>query len=1279
MPDTLLVPMELDALVVNNQLAARDTFRWWTFNYNALDQYKSPEPLAFNQFVTGQKTGVYLHWTLPRSLRSGRTGPTVGSSSAYPLVPNRWLIVRYSRTSPQPLTGWVLESDCPTSPETNSEYTSAYLVDPSTLALWKASTDKNRNSAYVSRVSVSQANPDPAKPMYANLGISFDMKTWHERAPQTMFLTAVAAGNAEFSIYVAHNLNIFSFYDALPDIHKDTISYFITGWYSHVTKDIVTPGSGNYTGGTTVAEVLNRLEWTIAGGVSPLSTMTRSLYTGMVFSLDWDREGKPPGDDQTKTDIPKDPLQVIRETQKINVAIGNTTIDAFSTLLGQQLTLLARYENVDQIIALLRAFQYDLLPILNSINGDALLEKKVRDAWFNSKSGGTHWAIVAEGTDDDGKADLKNAELTPEEATWLRQLNNDQKALDDAMAQLYSLQWNLHAAWWKQGHLRGLPRPIQAGLQKELNLDAKFKSLFDMTDSKSLLSQVLAQLQKVNGMLATVPQPLPAPGVNDQDAFLKGIEAFAKKKNISAGKVLKAISQPRYWKANNPVVVISGVEPSSASDPDATLTVRLTSQVITGFSVGGKAVNASILNSVIPVLPNTGAMPDAIPALFQEFFMLDPGNADVIAPRIQQTPDAVKSVMKAHKASDYKGVLPDVPLETWSQPWNPMYLEWKVKYIHIPYASNNNPNWIFNGTDYMLDPNANADTEKAQVVGGISLLSPHVQTVFSARLDNFIKTYGDQSGLQQLSKWIETVDDWKFLAQELVNFGDMLIQRDGRAFRRPGIEAIPYNNRSIPLADITGYPGGITNAPYATPPSGQGLINNVPFILNDVNVDFHGVRRGQMYFTDLIVYDKFGRVLNVILSSSSSGLYDAENFPLIHDHALDIDKKMRAIAAIAAPVQLPPRLLQHARLDMLLIDQKDDTKILGLNKGVNPVCGWIIPNHLDQDLLLYAADGTSTGELRLIKPASGAKQVRWFPPHSTMTLDQVDTLAPHVFAFIKAAQGRSETEFQALLTAIDSTLWTIDPLGNRSDQNLTVLVGRPLALVRTRLQFKLDGPPITDVGWASTFKPPPPDFVNDNFSIRLGDQATRDDGVIGYFVEKKYGKLNSVVAPPFEQNYIRQIGPLGAAKGNYIDLSFNEESVAHITLLVDPRAAIHATTGILPVKELTVPAQFIDDPLANMEIAFHVGPLLTRILPTSKDGEQTPEFPNSIDYLPIAEQNGKWSWWEKAVADPNAQPPVVTWQGYDLAKALPNAELKGIPSSLREGLLQLVTNLKDNK
>ncbi|MFI6744488.1 hypothetical protein ACIBI9_67585 [Nonomuraea sp. NPDC050451] len=41
---TLVVPVGLDALVVNPALWKRDGFRTWQHNYQALDDYKSPEP-----------------------------------------------------------------------------------------------------------------------------------------------------------------------------------------------------------------------------------------------------------------------------------------------------------------------------------------------------------------------------------------------------------------------------------------------------------------------------------------------------------------------------------------------------------------------------------------------------------------------------------------------------------------------------------------------------------------------------------------------------------------------------------------------------------------------------------------------------------------------------------------------------------------------------------------------------------------------------------------------------------------------------------------------------------------------------------------------------------------------------------------------------------------------------------------------------------------------------------------------------------------------------------
>ena len=170
MPEpTLVVPVTLDALVVDAAVLARDGLRWWPFNYLALRHFRSPEPEAFDRSVGGQGPGVYLHWELPAALRTGAHDPATGEVD-YPLVPNRWLVVRYQGTTTRTATGWVIESDCPFTSQVRivtSAQTSAYLADPALITAWKASADGWRNT-----VGLSPTSKDP---QVANIGIPFEL------------------------------------------------------------------------------------------------------------------------------------------------------------------------------------------------------------------------------------------------------------------------------------------------------------------------------------------------------------------------------------------------------------------------------------------------------------------------------------------------------------------------------------------------------------------------------------------------------------------------------------------------------------------------------------------------------------------------------------------------------------------------------------------------------------------------------------------------------------------------------------------------------------------------------------------------------------------------------------------------------------------------------------------------------------------------------------------------------------------------------------------------
>jgi hypothetical protein len=440
-------------------------------------------------------------------------------------------------------------------------------------------------------------------------------------------------------------------------------------------------------------------------------------------------------------------------------------------------------------------------------------------------------------------------------------------------------------------------------------------------------------------------------------------------------------------------------------------------------------------------------------------------------------------------------------------------------------------------------------------------------------------------------------------------------------------------------------------------------VTSVPYLPNGPAVTFHGTRAGQLYFTDLILYDKFGRIL-LVIEAGETGLYDPANFPLIVDPALHPRTKIDTL--IDRVAEVPPRLLQPARLDIELLDGAGGAGVVGVDDGVNPVGGWVLPNHLDGSLLLYAPDGQALGEYRLVETAGGTRTGRWQPPpHSTLTPVELATLAPLVASVIGSGAFGDPAAFATFLDVIDATLWTVDPLGPRADQNLSVLVGRPLALVAARLSFALEGPPITDPGWAATLAPPVPEFLGDELAIRLGDLAARDDGLLGYFTARDYGTFNSVAAPDptVEQSYVRQVGPLGTVPGNYLRLSCTPGSSVDLTLLVDPRAAVHATTGVLPVTSVTLPAGAVGPALQALEVTFDIGPVLTFFGPTPTQAGHVPAFPNAVSFPRPAEQHGTWSWWQPGT-------PPGEWTGYDLVDAVPDAQFRGAPNVLADGALQ---------
>jgi hypothetical protein len=754
---TLLVPMDCEALVVNPAVRGRDQLRSWPFNYDNLAHFHSPEPPPAETTEVQPATGVYLHWTLPSALREAQQDATTGAIE-YPLVPNRWLVVRLQGTTTRVPTAFVLESDCPVVyGVTPGDYAHAsqFLIDDTVAALWAASSEPHRHAW--------KPTSKPGDPAVARIGVRYPLAGWKESAAKAMFLTAVAPANSVFSGYFPHHQNVFGIYDDLADVTADdTLSYYVAGWYSDSAQD---PLAGA-TDDKTFVGILDTLSWNLAAGATGIAAST--VCFGACFDIPWQpgATAAAPLPDPLHPD-PGDPKHDSRAY--LNFSVGNTSIDAFTSLVSPLV-------GDPETVKLLRAFNYDQLRLLNEVNGEALLEQRIHQEWFGSNQGGSRWLISERSSNGDPVADL-----TSQESDWLKQLNADQAALDSALASAFALQWKVNALWLKRNVLAdplNYPQGPPPGAPTVAQLDAAL----DPSGSASPASALIAQLGIVNGLLGRVPQPVQTQSGNRSDAFVAGITAFAQT-HLSDDKQLKSVPLDRHWQPNNPTVVISGVQPAYAADPNQSLVVRTDAQLISVLTAG-TTISRVTAAAAFPVMGALDALPPVIQPLLDELFLLDAASSPALAAASGISQAQIDAVLASHPPSAYKDTLPAIDLSPWQQPWSPLFLEWRGSHLPIDPGSVGAENWTFDGTDYRY--NGRAVTVETQQVGGRSLLSPHAQFLFGSRLKTFLDQFGeDNPELQEIYDEIGKIFEWQFLTQELVGYNDGLATRDARPFRRP--------------------------------------------------------------------------------------------------------------------------------------------------------------------------------------------------------------------------------------------------------------------------------------------------------------------------------------------------------------------------------------------------------------------------------------------------------------------------------------------------------------
>ncbi|MEM7036577.1 MAG: hypothetical protein AAF570_06305, partial [Bacteroidota bacterium] len=776
-----------------------------------------------------------------------------------------------------------------------------------------------------------------------------------------------------------------------------------------------------------------------------------------------------------------------------------------------------------------------------------------------------------------------------------------------------------------------------------------FTNQLNESDPDSILSRVLALQDEVDTLLNDIPHG------DTQAALASSITSWLSTNNIDLPETreLKRFALPDYDQSNDPVVLISGIKANGLHNRDETLNCRFPSQLVTGFNYNSSPIGVSDMNSQIPMITVTG-LPTVTTQLIQEFFFLDPANATMVAAQALGSNSAATISDVADAMADHSndiGTVPEIDLATWTMPWSPLYLMWEIDYFPIDFETNGSSNWDFDGEKYTWKGSrSEADT---LVFTGRIFLTPQSTFNFQSQLEKYLENHPDPD-LQAIEDFIESLDQWDFLSQSLDGFSSTMAGRDPLSALGPG-NALVGNSRS--LSELVG--PNATYSPITGDSQPQRHLGWRP-------TAFQPLRSGQMVIRRLTVVDRFGQFMDVVTEAGSMTFHPALGEGMVPEYFVE-DLETERFA------ELPPRLLQPARLDFNYVDADGGSDRIDLNANTNPVVSWVLPNHLDDGLTFYGPDGAALGEMLVFATSGGEETLNWTaaPGSDYDTVASLEEDFPVLYEVLNGLQTHGGTDAEAiqayrnLIQVVDETLWAIDPLGARDDLGLSVLVGRPLALVRAELKFTLSGPAITNPSWQYTPVPQENPMLDLEFPIRLGDLLLSQDGLIGYFNDGAYDRFYSTHFPSSGEItasnpvYVEQIAP-----SNYPTQNFRDTTSTLLTMLIDPRAEVHAFSGLLPVTRLSLPSRFVSPGLSNMEVTFKTGPLLSVLL-NPQEAQNT-----SIQIPRPSERNGSWSW--------------IAWDGtgwnieYELNPTDQSANFSNVPPVLRTGLLKLTGALESS-
>lgn len=695
--------------------------------------------------------------------------------------------------------------------------------------------------------------------------------------------------------------------------------------------------------------------------------------------------------------------------------------------------------------------------------------------------------------------------------------------------------------------------------------------------------------------------------------------------------ILKIFPGPRYWQPSDPVILMTGdaVKPTRRREEESLLE--------------DDGIKCELLSGTI----NWAQFPENSRTIVQN---------------------------KLDELANQTGI--KIGFYNWTnQPWNPLMLEWAVQFFSLrhntqenfqntlntfkpedltsyfelieraatnnydPKALKNNYELPVNGVELSLKNTSNFETA-ADLYNGASFLSSSAGTLLKDHLIDYLKKHllpayyeAQQTALEQqtedflmrnfnaVKNWYQTqnpattdpiytalrayeqMQSLNCLAQSIGGFNDALLTYNRTM--QLGVKDTLAVSGTGQQRFVDQVREAVSNAYGVAPDS----ILRSPYLLNN----FHPLRTGGMKISGLRIVDTFGRVKVVV------DIQKPQNTEIVTSQPLTPP------ANFPYPIYLPPRLAQPARLNLRWLSASQGQTEMNDLPISSPICGWILPNNLDSSLTIYDQQGLSLGVLDRTatwRPVPGSGQI---------SIDSITNLYLRQMVKYLVAQGTKSEFFRDFLTTVNKSLETIDPESFAQNQALSLLIARPLALVRTKVNLELQGLPAISqnrIAFSADF------FVNPSrtndgfpklkFPIRIGEYQQFNDSLVGYWVETVNNTYQDnifyapqscyVPHPQIKTLFDHANDPTPDTPVN-LDQTLEANTSQTLVMLIDPRGRINASCGVLPAKSISIPPEQYLPAMQTIAITFLSAPLLSDI--------------NQIN-LSLPEVTGyEWSWLRK--------------------------------------------------